>query len=181
MKNQIQKATILEKNLILTGMMGVGKSTIGKKLAKKLNYKFIDIDRIIEAREGASISSIFKNKSENFFRKIESEIALQELRKNNSVISLGGGAFLNKLIRINVKKTSLSFWLDVNVDELVQRLKKTQKRPLLYKKNINDTIKKIYLERKKIYNEADYKIKCSSLKSGEIVDKILRLYENSNN
>ena len=181
MKNQIQKATILKKNLTLTGMMGVGKSTIGKKLAKKLNYKFIDIDRLIEAREGASISSIFKNKSENFFRKIESEIALQELRKNNSVISLGGGAFLNKLIRISVKKTSLSFWLDVNVDELVQRLKKTQKRPLLYKKNINDTIKKIYLERKKIYNEADYKIKCSSLKSGEIVDKILKLYENSNN
>jgi shikimate kinase len=181
MKNQIQKATILKKNLTLTGMMGVGKSTIGKKLAKKLNYKFIDIDRLIEAREGASISSIFKNKSENFFRKIESEIALQELKKNNSVISLGGGAFLNKLIRISVKKTSLSFWLDVNVDELVQRLKKTQKRPLLYKKNINDTIKKIYLERKKIYNEADYKIKCSSLKSREIVDKILRLYENSNN
>ena len=181
MKNQIQKAAILKKNLTLTGMMGVGKSTIGKKLAKKLNYKFIDIDRLIEAREGASISSIFKNKSENFFRKIESEIALQELKKNNSVISLGGGAFLNKLIRISVKKTSLSFWLDVNVDELVQRLKKTQKRPLLYKKNINDTIKKIYLERKKIYNEADHRIKCSSLKSREIVDKILRLYENSNN
>ena len=181
MKNQIQKATILKKNLTLTGMMGVGKSTIGKKLAKKLNYKFIDIDRLIEAREGASISSIFKNKSENFFRKIESEIALQELKKNNSVISLGGGAFLNKLIRISVKKTSLSFWLDVNVDELVQRLKKTQKRPLLYKKNINDTIKKIYLERKKIYNKADYRIKCSFLTSKEIVNKILKLYEDSGN
>ena len=181
MKNQIQKASIMKKNLTLTGMMGVGKSTIGKKLAKKLNYKFIDIDGLIESREGASINVIFKNKSEHYFRKVESEITLQELKKDNSVISLGGGAFLNKIIRINVKKTSTSFWLDVNIDELVSRLEKTKKRPLLYKKNINDTIKKIYLERKKIYNEADYRIKCSSLKSEEIADKIFRLYENANN
>ena len=76
------------KNLTLTGMMGVGKSTIGKILAKKLNYNFIDVDKIIEAKEGISINLIFKNKSENYFRKIETEITLSELKKNNSVISL---------------------------------------------------------------------------------------------
>ena len=77
---------------------------------------------------------------------------------------MGGGAFLNKSIRFCAKKTSVSFWLDVDINELIKRLKRTKKRPLLYKKNINDTIKKLYLERKKIYNEADYRIKCSFFK-----------------
>ena len=171
----------MNKNLTLTGMMGVGKSTIGKNLAKKLRYNFTDIDKLIEIKEGASINLIFKNKSENYFRKIENEITLQEFKKNNTVISLGGGAFLNKSIRASAKKTSITFWLDVNIDELVKRLNKSQKRPLLYKKNIGDTIKKIYFERKKIYNEADYRIKCSFLTSNEIVNKILKLYEDSGN
>ena len=95
MKNQIQKGSYLGKNLILTGMMGVGKSTVGKILAKKLSYNFTDIDKLIEAKEGSSINSIFKNKSESYFRKIENDITLGELKKDNSVISLGGGAFLN--------------------------------------------------------------------------------------
>ena len=181
MKNQIQKPSKMNKNLILTGMMGVGKSTIGKNLAKKLKYNFVDIDRLIEAKEVASINLIFKNKNENYFRKVESEITLQELKKDNSVISLGGGAFLDKLIREKVKKTSISFWLDISVNELIKRLKKTKKRPLLYKKNINNTVKELYSERKKIYNEADYKIKCNFLRSNEIVNKIIELYENSRN
>ena len=100
----------MNKNLTLTGMMGVGKSTIGKNLAKKLKYNFIDIDKLIEIKEGTSINLIFKNKREDYFRKIESEITLQELKNNNSVISLGGGAFLNKLIRTTAKKRSVSFW-----------------------------------------------------------------------
>ena len=162
-------------------MMGVGKSTVGKKVAKKLKFNFIDVDKLIEIREGTSINSIFKNKSENYFRELESEISLQMLKKNNSVISLGGGAFLNKSIRESVKKKSISFWLDVNTDELIKRLKRSKKRPLLHKKNLNDTIKKMYLERKKIYNEADYRVKCSSSKSHEIVDRILKLYDNSRN
>ena len=68
-----------------------------------------------------------------------------------------------------------------NIDELIKRLRKSQKRPLLYKKDINDTIKEMYLKRKKIYNKADYRIECSFLKSNEIVDKILKLYEKSGN
>ena len=99
----------MEKNLALTGMMGVGKTTIGKRLAKKLNYDFIDVDKIIEKTEGQSISSIFKNKGENYFRKIEKELTIIELKKNKSVISLGGGAFLDNSIRQCAKKTLLVF------------------------------------------------------------------------
>ena len=162
-------------------MMGVGKSTVGKNLAQKLSYNFVDIDRTIESREGSTINLIFKNKSESYFRKLENEISLEKLKKKNTVISLGGGAFLSKSIRREVKNTSVSFWLDVDVSELIKRLKKTKKRPLLYNKNLNVTVNKIYLERKKTYSEADYRIKCNFLGPDKIVDKILKLYEKSGN
>ncbi len=169
------------KNLTLTGMMGVGKSTIGKILAKKLNYKFIDIDKIIEMKEGLSIALIFKNKTESYFRKIEAEVTLLELKKTNSVISLGGGAFMNNSIRKNVKKLSKSIWLDVSIEELIKRLKNNRQRPLLYGKNTNETVKKIYFKRKKFYNEADFRVKCDSLKSEDIANKIIKLYGNPRN
>ena len=169
------------KNLVLTGMMGVGKSTIGKNLAKRLSYNFVDIDKLIEDREGCSINIIFKNKSESYFRKIETSLSLQELKKNNTIISLGGGAFLNNSIRRAVKDSSVSFWLDVNINELIKRLGKTKKRPLLFKKNIKDTVSKIYLERKRTYSEADFRIKCNFLNPEAVVDKIIKLYEKSRN
>ncbi len=171
----------MSKNVVLTGMMGVGKSTIGKSLADKLSFKFIDIDKLIEKKEGSSINLIFKNKSESYFRRIESIISLQEIKKNSSVISLGGGAFLNKSIRRAVKSYSVSFWLDVDLNELINRLNRTKKRPLLYNKNIKETVKKIYLERKKTYSEADFRIKCSFLRPELIVNKILKLYEKTDN
>ena len=88
---------------------------------------------------------------------------------------------MDNSIRRQAKRLSISFWLDLPVDELIKRLKKSRQRPLLFKKNITETVKKIYFNRTKIYNEADYRIKCNSLKSDEIVDKILDLYEKSGN
>ena len=167
------------KNITLTGMMGAGKTTIGKILAKKLKYNFVDVDKLIEATEGTSINLIFKNKSENYFREIENDLTLSELKKNNSVISLGGGAFINNKIRKNAKKFSISFWLDVPIKELIKRLKKNKQRPLLFDKNNDEEVKRIYFDRKKIYNEADHRIKCDYLKSEEIVNIILSLYEKS--
>ena len=90
-------------------MMGVGKSTIGKSLAQKLSFRFVDIDRLIEKKEGCSINLIFQNKSESYFRRLENNISLEKLKENNCVISLGGGAFLNRSIRRAVKKKICKF------------------------------------------------------------------------
>ena len=171
----------MSKNLVLTGMMGVGKSTIGKSLAERLSFSFVDIDKLIETKEGSSINLIFRNKSENYFRRRENIVSLEELKKSDSVISLGGGAFLNNAIRRAVKYSSVSFWLDVDINELTKRLNKTKRRPLLAGKNLKDNINKIYLERKKTYSEADYRIKCNFLDPETIVNKILKIYEKSGN
>ena len=162
-------------------MMGVGKSTIGKKLAKRLKRKFVDIDKIIEIKEKNTIKEIFENKGENYFRKIEKKITLEELKKNNLVIALGGGAFINTAIRKEVKSSCLSFWLDLKVESLLSRLKNVKKRPLLDQDKLEQSINKIYSERKKIYNESNFRIKCNSMDKSEIIYKIIKLYESSRN
>ena len=171
----------MKKNLVLTGMMGVGKSTIGRKLSKKLKLEFVDIDQIIEKKEKNTINEIFKNKGENYFRKIEKKTTLEILKRKNLVIALGGGSFVNSSIRKEVINSSISFWLDLSLKFLLLRLKNAKKRPLLNQDNLEKNINKIYLERKKIYNESNYRIKCNSINAEEIVDKIIKLYENTGN
>ncbi len=87
------------KNLVFLGMMGSGKTTLGKIVSKKLNKEFIDVDQAIEVQEDMVISEIFEKKGERFFRILEEKISLLSLKKKNTVISLGGGAFLNKKIQ----------------------------------------------------------------------------------
>ncbi len=171
----------LTKNLILTGMMGVGKSTIGKKLAEKLSFRFSDIDKIIEGIEKTTIRNLFNTKGEGYFRKLEVKISLQEINKKKVVISLGGGAILSDVIRNSVKKQCTSFWLDTEINILNTRLKNSKNRPLLFGKNLKPALIKIYTQRKKFYNKADFRIKCDLLKPEEIVDKIIKYYESSRN
>ena len=162
-------------------MMGVGKSTVGKKLAKKLKLKFIDIDQIIEKKEKRTLKEIFENKGEGYFRKIEKKITLEELKRNNSVIALGGGAFMNASIRKEAKNLSISFWLDLGLESLLIRLKNVKKRPLLNQDRLEESVNKIYSQRKKIYNKSDFKIKCNLMNANQIVSKIIKLYESSEN
>jgi len=162
-------------------MMGVGKTTIGKKLAEKLKIKFVDIDKIIEAREKKTIKEIFELDGESYFREIEKNITLDILRKKKLVIALGGGAFMNSEIRKEVIKTSISVWLDLSPKNLISRLKNTKKRPLLNKNNLNELVNEIYSRRKKNYNESNCRIKCDFLEKNQIVNKIINLYEKSKN
>tara|TARA_B100000287_G_C20447512_1_gene708125 strand:- start:333 stop:845 length:513 start_codon:yes stop_codon:yes gene_type:complete len=164
------------KNIVFLGMMGSGKTSIGFLISKKLNLKFFDIDNHIENNLGMKISKIFKNKGEKFFREYEEKITLNILKKNNIVIALGGGAFLNKNIRNEILKNHFSFWLKLESDILIKRIKNSTKRPLAY--NISDIeLKNMIKERSKIYSKALYKINCNNLNKTKIMNKIINIYE----
>ena len=167
-----------KKNIVLIGMMGSGKSLIGKILSKKLSTSFIDIDQKIEEVETISISDIFKKYGEDYFRNIEEKISLKYLRPGNSVISLGGGGFMNSLIRKSCQKNCLTFWLNWKNETIIERIYKSQKRPLVVKLNkvqINNLIKK----RSKVYELSDYKIDCDKLDKVKIINKIINIYEST--
>ena len=167
-----------KKNLVLIGMMSSGKSTIGELLAKKLNFKFFDIDKIIENETKMKITEIFKIKGENFFRNLEEKTTVKLLNFSNAVISLGGGGFVNEIIRKETNTKSKTFWLDWNLDTLISRIRKRNNRPVALALN-NNELKNLIIKRSKYYSKAKYKINCQNLTRSEIVKKILNLYESS--
>jgi shikimate kinase len=161
-----------KENLVFLGMMGSGKSSIGSLVAKKLQLNFIDIDKEIEKELGLSITKIFETKGEIYFRKFEEKITLKILKINSTVISLGGGAFVNKLIRKEVLKSHLSFWLNWNNEILLNRIKNSKKRPIAFLSTEGELINLIK-KRSNIYSKALYEIKCDKLSKNEIVKKVL--------
>ena len=167
-----------KKNLILVGMSGVGKSTIGSLVSKKLNIKFIDIDSVLENDSKMKISEIFEKKGENFFRNLEEKITLKLLNSTNNVISLGGGGFINEKIRKEVLKNNFSFWLDCNTQTLLNRIKNSKKRPIAFNLS-DDELTELIEKRTKIYSKAQFKINCHKLTKTEIVKKILKIYEHN--
>ena len=167
----------MSKNLILLGMMAVGKTTIGRILAKKLKLEFIDTDSSIEKENLMKISKIFETKGEAFFRKEEEKIVLESLKKNNSVIALGGGAFMNKTVRENILKNDISFWLTDDIKTLNKRVKRNKNRPLLKKQKSEKKLLQLYSLRKNIYKLANHKIECNRQSKNDIINKIIKLYE----
>ena len=165
-----------KENLVFLGMMGSGKSSIGSLVAKKLKLDFIDVDKEIEKELGISIAKIFEEKGEDYFRKIEEKITLKVLKINSTVISLGGGGFVNKIIRKEVLKNHISFWLNWNNQILLNRIKNSKKRPIAFNAEENELIDLIK-KRSNIYSKALYEIKCDKLSKSEIVKKILENYE----
>ena len=170
----------LYKNLVLVGMMGSGKSLIGKILSKKLDFDFIDTDSQIEEKEKKTIPEIFKISGEKYFRDVEELISLKSLKLNNKVIALGGGGYINPAIRKCALQNCISFWLNWKNETLINRIKNSKKRPLAMKLN-NLELNKLIGKRSTTYNLSDYKINCDKLSKKEIVEKIIELYESSTN
>ena len=166
----------LNKNIVLLGMMGSGKSTIGYLLSKNINFTFLDIDKFIEKETGLKIYDIFQKKGEIYFRNLEEKITLKLLKGKGKIISLGGGGFINNNIRKEVLKNHISFWLSWKNSTIINRILRSKKRPIAFKLSEND-LTKLINHRSKIYSEANFKINCENLTKNMIVSQIVDLYE----
>lgn len=136
----------------LIGMMGSGKSSVGKLLANKLQFSIIDIDKEIEKNEKLSIKEIFEEKGENYFREIESKYLLR--KRNSAVVSCGGGIVLNKKNREFLKTSGYTIYLKSSIPTLEKRLLNENGRPLLSNDNLKETLINIYSKRKTLYTSA---------------------------
>ena len=165
-----------KENIVFLGMMGCGKTSIGSIVSRRLNLNFFDIDQAIENYEKMKIAKIFQSKGESFFRDIEKKITLDILRNKKGVIALGGGAFMNKVVKREVLENHLSFWLNWDNDTLINRIKNSKKRPLAVNSS-RDKLIEIIKERSIIYSKALYKIDCENLTKQEIAKKIIKIYE----
>ena len=166
----------LNKNIVLIGMMGSGKSTIGYLLSKNINFNFLDVDKFIEKETDLKIYDIFQKKGEVYFRNLEEKTTLKLLKGKGKIISLGGGGFLNKNIRKEILKNHISFWLNWKNSTIINRILKSKKRPVAFNSSENN-LKRLINERSNIYAEANFKINCEALTKKMIVKNILELYE----
>ena len=163
-----------QSTITIIGHMGCGKSTIGRILSKKLNWDFYDSDKEIEKKQKLKIIDIFERKGEHYFRKIEKNILEKLLRKSYSVISLGGGAITNNEIRKIIEKSTVSIFLKVDINVLVERLKRNKNRPLLIGTDIRKKINSLNIERIKFYEKANIIINNSNNKE-KTIKKIMQI------
>jgi shikimate kinase len=159
------------KNIYLVGFMGSGKSTVGKILAEKLNMNFVDIDKLIEEKEGMKIKNIFEQKGESYFRELERKQIEAIVNQEGFVVSTGGGLGAN-LDNMNLmKKNGDVVWLDVSLNTVLDRLKNDQDRPLL--KQPTEKTRQLFEERKNVYRLANIRINADKKTPSQIVEEIL--------
>ncbi len=166
----------VSKPIVLVGMMGCGKTSMGKLIAQELKFDFIDTDFEIEKKLNLSIKEIFDNYGEKYFRKIEFDIFKLFKNRNDILISSGGGSFCQSSTYDLIKEKFLSIWLDVDEDTIFKRVKRNQnKRPLirgLDEIELRNTINDLMFKRRNCYNKADIRIHLHDLKIDKSFNKI---------
>ena len=145
-----------KKTIVLVGIMGAGKSTVGKILADRLGMRFIDADQEIERAAGCTITDFFEKYGEVEFRKGEERVISRILAGEPCVLATGGGAFMSEATRLLIKKIATSVWLRVSFEVLAKRLEKRSDRPLLQTADPQQTLKALIKKRYPIYNDADF-------------------------
>ncbi|MFA7659470.1 MAG: shikimate kinase [Candidatus Gastranaerophilaceae bacterium] len=169
---------IFNRNIVLTGMSGAGKTYIGKKLAKLLaHFVYFDIDEKIEEKTCLTISEIFEKYSEGYFRGLENEMIKEISQGKNQIISIGGGAFENPENIKNLKQNGIVFYLKAPAKELFNRVENETHRPLLNENFSLKTIENMLKKREKNYLKADFVIDTNQKQAYTILDDILKGYE----
>ena len=163
------------KNIVLTGFMCSGKSTIGKMLSKRMGFKFIDSDEYIEKKYAMTISDIFAKFGEERFREIESECIKEISEETSAVIATGGGAVLRPKNVESLKKNGVVFYLEVSADTVITRRGEDESRPLLNNSSKEDVEKRLNA-RRKFYDNNDFKINADKLSPMQVCDLIIESY-----
>ena len=164
-----------EKPLVLIGMMGAGKSTIGRLLAAALERDFCDSDLAVEIRAGKTITEIFEQGGEGAFRALENQVMGGLLCHHETVIAAGGGAFLDKGLRTSILENATSIWLKDAPEAMFNRAIGNGDRPLLKANNPHQEFLDLYNARKQNYALADFTIECERASPGEVVELILKV------
>lgn len=171
-------ANLGTRSIVLVGMMGAGKSSIGRRLASDLNLAFVDADTEIESAAGMSIPEIFEAHGEPYFRSGEARVIARLLESGPKVLASGGGAFINPQTRELIRTRGISVWLKADLDVLLRRIKRRSDRPLLKTDDPERTLQRLMEERYPIYAEADVTIHSRDVSHEAIVaDIIARLAE----
>ncbi|KQX35703.1 shikimate kinase [Devosia sp. Root436] len=165
------------KPLVLVGMMGAGKTTVGRRLAARLNRQFLDSDEEIEKAAQMTIPEIFEQRGEPEFRAGETRVIARVLKDQGVVLATGGGAFVNVETRALVKTEAISVWLKAEVDILFERVSRRSNRPLLKTANPRATLEKLIEDRYPIYAEADVTVVSRDVPqdvvAGDVIDAVL--------
>jgi shikimate kinase len=165
----------VKKIIAIIGLMGVGKTTIGLKIANRIGCYFIDSDQEIEDQEKKTISEIFNQNGEEYFRQIEEKIIKEILlREEKIVLSLGGGAFINSNTRKILKEKSITIWLDASIEDILFRIGNKENRPLLNGVNKRLVLEELLKKRHSIYSEANLKFNTSIENQEQIIEKIIK-------
>lgn len=166
-------AALQSRSLVLVGMMGAGKSSIGRRLAARLGIPFVDADAEIERAAGMTISDIFAKHGEASFRSGEARVIARLLEAGPQVLATGGGAFMNTDTRVLIGQKGISIWLKADYDILMRRIRRRNDRPLLNTENPADTLKRLIEERYPVYGLADVTVHSRDVPHDTIVDEIL--------
>jgi len=165
----------LTRTVALVGMMGAGKSSIGRRLATRLNVDFKDADTEIENAAGCSISEIFERYGEPAFRDGERKVIARLLTERPHVLATGGGAFMDPATREKMKAAAVTVWLRAPVDVLLARTQRRDTRPLLQTGNPRDTLERLLEERSPVYAEADYTLDSEDGPHAAAVERIVKM------
>ena len=166
-----------KKTIVLVGLMGSGKTALGKRLAVALGLPFVDSDKIIEERSGLLIRNIFEISGEAKFREMEHKTILSRLNSSPVILSTGGGAFCNPKTRAAIKAHAISVWLDAKPADLLHRIGNTSSRPLLNKGNPLQTLSDLRQQRKADYQQAELHVSTGRHSLRLSMTKILNILE----
>ena len=166
-------AALGTRSVVLVGMMGVGKSTIGRRLAARLRLPFVDADAEIEAAAGMSIPDIFETHGEPHFRDGEARVIARLLDSGPAVIATGGGAFMREETRGRIRGKAVSLWLKADADIIMKRVKRRADRPLLQTADPAATVGRLIREREPVYQHADLTIWSRDVPHEKIVDECI--------